>query len=134
MKLSLLATDLEKEQSGVWVKYRNTEVQFKIARAGSEEFQAACRKARLAHKIQAEDAEISEDENRAIIAPVLAKHILKDWKNIEDDDGTPIPFTEQRAAEMLAQPEFKDVVAAIMLESASADNFRKKAEKKTQGN
>lgn len=49
----------------------------------------------------------------AILAKAMVEHILLDWGNLTGDDDKPMPYSKEKAAELLANPDYRPLVDAI---------------------
>ncbi len=79
--INLRGADVEAENAGVWVEYHD--VQLRIASAGTLEYQAEMQKA-----IRAANGEYSElKAQHQIMAGVVARALLKDWRGVSDENG-----------------------------------------------
>src|SRR5690606_17282659 len=103
-KLSALKLDTKKEIEGVWVPYRDTGVELKIASLNNPEYERMSRSLtskfrRTRGREQARS--LTSWEQLRLIIPAVARFILLDWKNLEDEgeDGkvVPIPYSEKKA-------------------------------------
>jgi hypothetical protein len=138
MKISGLKVDQVAEDDGVWLQYQSTEVFFRVARlscARMQEQLAALRRATIegeAGPIDIGDAH--RPEAQKALAPYVARGILRGWRGLDEDDGSPMEFSPERAAELLADPAMKDVFQFIVVGSSRADNFRAKSAADSSGN
>ena len=57
-----------------------------------------------------------------LIAPVIAKYVILDWKNLTEN-GKDIKYSEQRALEMLQDEAFKDFFDWVIQVSSDAENY-----------
>jgi len=106
-KLSDIRNDVEKMVNGVWVPYE-AGIKLKIARMYNEEHSkcmAQLNEERLddlrdtAHRVKVE---------REIMRESVARTVLRDWENLEDDDGKTIPFSVDKAIELFNDPRYRD--------------------------
>ena len=105
VQLSEVAADLDKERDGVWMPFSRG-IEFKIARLRTPGYIKALR--RVAKERRGAPVEHADDAID-ILAPLLARHILKDWKNVTDAEGKDIPYTEARGEAALLEPENLDM-------------------------
>jgi hypothetical protein len=128
MKLSSLATDLVKEDQGVWVTYPGTDVEFKIARFGNTLFETKrtqiMRAAKERLKADGLTGELPDDKMRELILPAVSECIILDWKNLDDDNGLPIVCSKEAVVRLFSRRELRDVYAWILNESQKRDNYR----------
>lgn len=133
MKLSSIKQDQEKSENGVWVPFTDG-LKILIARAGNAE----CKKmtARLQKPLEkrirkglVEDSVLSD-----IAKKVTAKHIILDWENLEDDDGEEIPYSPEKAYELISDPENEIFYNWVLEASVDEMNFRKESKEDELGN
>lgn len=124
-KIGSIKTDGGAERDGVWATYPGTDIKVKVARFGNPTFEADSREFRRLAKQAKDGVELTERESKDAVAPAVARHLIKDWQNIEDDDGAQIPFSIAKAEELLKTPELHDFYDWVVRTSRDADRFRK---------
>lgn len=128
-KLSQLRTDLTKELEGVWIHYE-LGIEFLIARTRHPEFKSAITKMERKHRRGFKQNKtiietMTDSESKKTMSPLIAKHIIRDWKNIQDEKGKTIPYSEKEALKILLDPELEDVYIFILTSANESENFRK---------
>jgi hypothetical protein len=99
-KIPVVDSSLETE--GVWVPFA-LDIEFKLARAGTAAFNQYARRISKPHRALIDNPRVDTAEiEESIVLKALAQHVVKDWRNLEDDDG-PIPFSKEKAQELLEQ-------------------------------
>jgi len=77
---------------------------------------------------------VSDDVLSDIAKKVVARYILLDWKNLLDEKGKEIKYSEEKAYEIISDPE-NDLFYTWVLEAASEEqNFRKQSMEDELGN
>ena len=132
-KLLSLKTDPEKESEGGWVPYQ-IGVELKIGRIGNTAFAECVRRLSEPHLKELRTNRLPEDVLEDITREAVAKHILMDWKNIEDDDGKPFKYTQKRAEDILADPGMRDLYKFILLSANEAELYRQEIDEESAGN
>lgn len=99
---------------GVWVHIMDGE--FKIARAGNPEFEQALEDSGY-RKIDDQ-----ADKQRALYK-AIARGVLKDWREVEDDKGQAIPFTTENVVEVLL--DNPDLVGRLLNEANDLSNWKR---------
>ena len=143
MSYSLLAKQFSSSktlsQKGIWVSVDvgrpdGVKPRFLIGRMGitnpkwSDSAAQSFRDAKT--RIQA--GAMSAEESRLRAVTVFANTVLFDWENIEDDDGTPIPYTPEEGIKALSK---MDRLYDILLDEAQTDaNFMEHYVKGKVGN
>jgi hypothetical protein len=100
MKFSSFATDLDLEETGVWVDFGDG-ASCKIARIGNSEYKRVMRELLKPWRNKIARKNVPDEEWIKITCSVLSKTILLDWKGWEDDKGKKIPYSEKNAYDML---------------------------------
>lgn len=99
---------------GVWVSIMGGE--FKVARAGNPDYEQALEDSGY-RKI-----DDPADKQRALYR-AIARGVLKDWRDVEDDKGQAIPFTADNAVEVLL--ENPDLVGRLLSEANDLSNWKR---------
>lgn len=66
---------------------------------------------------------ISDDTANKILSRCMAKHVIKGWTGLLLD-GEEIPYSEEKALELLLDPTLADFKEQILLESQRIENYR----------
>ena len=74
------------------------------------------------------------DVQRSAQLAVVAKHVVKGWSNVFDDDGIEIPFNETNVLSILADPELYVVYDKVLEAATNQSRFTKKSMDKAAGN
>jgi hypothetical protein len=106
--LSEVRLDLDAVKNGVWKTWRG--IRLRIASVDSEEYQKAVEGAAKEHfsRLQT-DPEFEQELNRKLVA----KHLLKDWEDLEDG-GKVIPYSTQKAEEYLLDPTLNPLYMFVL--------------------
>ena len=91
-------------------------MEFRIGLASGPKFREAFRKA--ARELLAANGgeELTKDQIRAAFREALARVTLKDWKGIVDAEGAAVPFSIEKAIEILSDARYahlRDFVAEV---------------------
>jgi hypothetical protein len=127
MKLRSLKLDSDKTVEGVWVDYRD-DVRLLIARLPNAKYDkimrrlgkphmAKLRRARFKPESLVDDPILDKLQKRAV-----AEAVLLDWEGVEDDDDAPLPYTPERGAEILFDPNF-DVLWRFIVDFAGEEEM-----------
>ena len=114
MAFNARRNDVNKFTEGTWVSIFGAE--FKVARAGNPEYEKA---------LEASGYRKKEEPDQKLMAlyTAVATGILKDWKEVVDADGKPIPFSVDNATEVLL--ENPDLASRVLSEANDLSNFRR---------
>lgn len=104
--------DQQKVNEGTWRDIMGG--QFLIARAGNHRYLAAQERNGKRKAINAEDRQNA-------LYRSIAEGILLDWKEVEDKDGKPIPYSVDAVVEVLN--DNPDLVSAILSEANDVEVF-----------
>lgn len=125
MKLSSIKRDTNAAETGVWINKVYQDLDLKIASAGNRKYLDMLRQLmkpyQRNYKTMADEIFV-EIQNRAI-----AKHVLVDWRNLQDDLGNDIAYTPEKAFELLQDAENSDFRKLVVDLSEEAELFRKEA-------
>lgn len=131
MDLRKFAVDIEKEVEGVWVDIGDR-TRLKIARANNPAYNKLFLKLSQPYSRMAKNGLMPENKARELFAEVTAKTILLDWENLELDNQN-IPYSIEKAQEILQNPEFQPFKKFIDEFSQDEANFRQEEIAKEMG-
>jgi hypothetical protein len=108
--LSALATDPKAETQGVWFEDVSTGISFLIAHQDNENAQDYLQEliAPYATMIQSRSKE-GFRAYRQFEAKARARFVMLGWKNLTDDHGKEIPYSEEMAFELLTDPRWRKI-------------------------
>ena len=138
--LASIKTDPNLETEGVWTPYPDTDIEFKIARLKNPEAEPALRKAfeklrgDKSRKGQRKLQNMTEWDQLQTMAPVVARHIVKDWKNLEIEEGVEHPYNYENCLALLRDPQLRDVYDFIIEVASDGDEFRAELMEEAEGN
>lgn len=108
-------TDRKAETEGVWVEYSEnkdgTVCAFKVSRMAksNKKYAKALERATKPVRRQIELKTLKDEKAEDLFLQVFVETILLDWKNVQTRDGSEIPFTKEKALEvMTALPDLYD--------------------------
>lgn len=131
-RISSLAPADDLSEEGVWVDYlagTRIRVGFVGRRAFKDYLAANTRNKRLT-KRSTDDTGMTEEEWMV----GAAKHLLLDWENFEEDDGSPIPYSPERALELFQDEKTKFIFLDVVQLATQLENFRREDEKEVSKN
>jgi hypothetical protein len=131
-------TNAEKEVEGVEIQYGPNEdgtiPTFIISRMGksNKAYTKALEAATRPYRRQIELGTMNNDTAETLFIGVFAKTVLKGWKNVRDESGVEIAFSEKAAVKLLTDlPEMYD---DLQEKAKSASLFREEAIEEEAGN
>lgn len=132
-ELNSLRIDQNKANDGVWEPYGGTDFECKIARTGNQRYQQEVTKLRQDRRVRRALSSNDINERQQALAPLIAKYILVDWRGLTSK-GKEVPYSEAKAAEMLASPDFQDLFLWVVTVSGDGELYRVDLEEDDQGN
>lgn len=131
MKLGKLRTSEQKETEGVWMDAVGN-LRLKLARLGNKKYQAYLREISKPHLSAIRRQAVEAEKVDSLTQRGLAKYVVLDWQNLEDDAGNPVPYSPEKALELLTTlPEFYRMVLEM---SNDIEQFREEDTAETLGN
>jgi hypothetical protein len=125
---ALFNTDEAAEVQGRWHKLADSE--FLVARMNNDEYLKQLAALYEEHKDLIESgSEAGKKKDQEITLVLLARTILKGWKNVAYQ-GADLPYSEENAVKLLAVKDFRSYIQNI---SRDIENFRAKQEAKDLG-
>jgi hypothetical protein len=123
-KLSAIRTDLKRAEEGTWVPFAEG-IEVCIASLNTERFKAARRRLLKPHvrELRAGTAEAGE-RILELIKPAVARFIVVDWRNLQDDEGEPIPYSPEKCLELFHDPTLQDFYAWVLNTAGESELFR----------
>ena len=101
------ATAKDVEKDGVWMEFvgfGNVSVRLRLARIGptNHEFGKVAQELyRPYRRPGVEDVSLPPDVDYRLMCTLLARTVVRDWKNVFDDDGNAIPCTVENVERVL---------------------------------
>lgn len=133
-KLSRVAIDSERESEGVWVDYE-AGIKLKIARMNNPDYERRMKRRSKFFQVKYRRGQTPDPEElNPLINDAMAHHILVDWKDVEDDDGKPLPYSPAKALEIFEDPKYADFRSFVLQVSQEQELFRKEEVEDAAGN
>ncbi len=127
MKLSQLKT----KEGGTWVSIGEG-AEILIDRSNNPQFREALQKMLKPRLHEYRRGLIKLKELEDMNAKAMSKFVILGWKNIEEEDGTQIEYSPERAYEMMTgTPEFKALIEDL---AGDFDVFKEILDEETEGN
>jgi len=131
VKLKSIAVDPKAESEGVWLEYV-AGFKVKVASTATRAFRDAMEAAMLPYRelIRADqgkekgERKFTDEMRTQVLREVVAKHVLVGWEGLEDDDGQPLPYSPERALELLSDPAMHRLVSWLETVAASEEVYR----------
>lgn len=119
--------DLDAEENGKWAPIADG-IEFRIRRLRSKRVSDARDKiyGPFERALGPRKKDLPEEIEISCTVKLLSQHVIADWrgKNMVDDNGAPVPFSAENAAEILRDPETgKDLRATIITLAQDGEFF-----------
>lgn len=137
MKISSLKTNAAAAAEGRWVKDLPGlgDIEVKVRGTNTPEYRRRQQAMiRALPPSKRNKGMIDPAEQDRILGICLLDHCLLDWKNVEGDDGTPIPFSRGAAEPLLTNPDFSAFRDGVLTAATSVDDEEIEAEGETEKN
>lgn len=116
------------KDTGIWAEYEDG-AELNIGRGGTAEYQDYLQRLQRPHQKQIDRGTFPTSKSMLLHYKAVAKMIVLDWRNFEDENGKPVPYTEEALVEEMS----KDVDLFNFIAEVAGDNsnYAIKAEQKT---
>jgi hypothetical protein len=132
MKLSRIKIDKDKQLDGVWCDTGLDGLRLLVARQGNTRYREYIAQNSKELQIQARHNAIDVRKVDNINKDAAARHILLGWENLQNDDGTPIPYSSEKARELFdIAPDLYDITMSF---AQDMNMFLADAQKDAAGN
>lgn len=132
MKLSDVRFD-SAQVDGIWVTFYG-DLEFLIAREGNPEYNEAMRVALRPHAEEARDSELTDQTFEELRKRVSSEHVVKGWRNMQDDEGNEIEYSPEKAYEILNDPAYEELWLFVVVQSRKYEKYRRHSIKRAEGN
>lgn len=132
-RLGAIQTDLNKAIEGVWVNYE-LDIRLKIARLGNQNYQKYVQQLSRPHLQRMRGKAPNTDLIKEITKQAVSHCILLGWEHIQDDKGKDIPYSPEKALELLSDPRFEDLYMFILEIAQDAELYRQEIQKDSEKN
>ena len=136
MKLHSIKADVEKMEDGVWERITE-DFEVRVGHQNTPAYTAFLHKHARGHGRAflkgTLDAKAIESIT-PLIKEATARHLLLDWRGLQDDDGEEIPFSTKKAVELLTDPAYSSLFTMITEISQDETLFRAVQDEDDAGN
>ncbi len=141
MKLSQIRLAGRREVQGEWRELTKG-LRFKIAAGVNAEFERCLRELdpvlmREVARVQAAGEALSEDLSARfseLDTRAIARTVLLDWDGLEEEDGTPIPYSVEKAEEILLDPDCRPLLRFVRKQARIGFDIEKLLREEAEGN
>jgi hypothetical protein len=124
-KLSKIKRDTNLAEQGVWVRNVLDDIGVKVAANNNKKYTDEIQRLMKPHARSYKNNPSFNDIFIDIQNKAMAKAVLLDWENIENEDGTKLEYSETAAYNQLKDPENKEFRDLIISLSEENEVFRK---------
>lgn len=123
--LAVYGSDPDAEESGVWQEMRGG-VRMRIARWGNPAFARRFEELMRPHRRGGDDATLTPDEDRELMATLIAETIVTGWEGVERD-GKVLQHSTKACKALLLDPRLHDLRTEIARLAQRAEHYRLQA-------
>ena len=109
MKLSAIKVNSALREQGQWIDNIPGFGGVKLKVRGAGNADARRLRAKMVAEMPPADKPrnvLTDEAGERLMVAILSESILMGWQGLENEDGTPMPFSIHQAAEILANPDF----------------------------
>ena len=112
MKLTKFKQNLVKAEDGATIDMGDG-LKVTVARIGCKAYQDTIKKLTAPHQRAIRNKTLDDSVYEDIMNKALVETILLGWEGLEDEAGNVIPYSKDKAMELMTNPEYKDFKEAI---------------------
>lgn len=123
-KLSTFKANLRLEEGGIWTNFGG--IRFLIARMGNPKYTAEIRRLTKA-KAMTEGLnrnDIDVETLQGLSDEAFAATCILDWDGMEDDNGISIPYSKEKALEIIRNPEYHELYTFFQQVATNAAGYK----------
>lgn len=125
-KLSAIKADMSKVEEGQWTTY-SAGIQLRIASTSSTAYRQARNDILKPYMRMTRQRTIDPDRVVELLKPAAARHLLLDWRYIEDENGKAIKYSPEKALEFFNDPALKDLYDFVLEVAGESELYRQQA-------
>jgi hypothetical protein len=133
VKLSRVRVDVQDEREGRWFPWKE-DAALKVAAFRSPEYREEVRRALKVARRESPTRTLTADQTLDALKPAAARHLLRDWRGIEGDDGQPLSYSPELALEWFNDPELHHLYAFVLDCAGDVDGFLREQDEADLGN
>jgi hypothetical protein len=129
------ALDRATVEDGMWVKLRDG-IEVKVRSVRSEIVKKVRARAQRPYErlLATQKWRYLPEQEEKIAETVIIEGVLLDWRNIEGEDGKPLPFNRETVKAIITDPEMVVFREDIMTASGLDETFRRELAEEIAGN
>jgi hypothetical protein len=122
-KLSSVKMDIKKVADGIWQDYR-AGMRLLIAHINNPAYAQCLTALQRPYLRQIRTGTLENSIATALTCKAVAKHILVGWENVNNDDGNPIPYSSDKAFEIISDPAYSELYNFVLETAVNAELYR----------
>ena len=122
---------LKTSSEGQWVDVGGG-LRIKVARIGNPDYEEEIRKLAKPFMRQMRLGTMNVEDMEKLAMKAVAKHVIQDWENLEDEQGKNIVFSKDKALELFE--EYRDFYNIVKEIAGEAEIFRSDEMEEGSGN
>jgi hypothetical protein len=123
-KLSQIKTDTDKAEKGVWQHYA-LDIQLCIASINNTAYKRERSRVLKPYLRRIRSGSMSSEDILEVLKPAVARYLLLDWKNIDDENGQPITYSPEKALELFGDASLSDLYDFVLEVAGETELYRK---------
>lgn len=131
VELRSLRADTKAMVAGIWREFHG--VRLLIARMHHPEFDSYLQAIQREHLDPKMGLIVDGELGRKLLGQAMGHHILKNWEGLTED-GQPIPYSPEKATELLNDPELVEMRDFVFAVANQSTFYRQQQEEAVSGN
>lgn len=123
MKLSKFKQDVVSAEDGTMVDMGDGLV-VTVARIGNKKYNESIKKQTAPHQRQIRNKNLPDEVFETIMNHAIADAVLIGWDGLQDENGVNIPYSKEKAFEIMSNPAYKDFKDSIVDLANEFEAFR----------
>lgn len=129
------ALDSKTVEEGQWVKLRD-DIEVQVRSIRSEQVRKVRQRAQRKYErlLPSQKWRFTPEQEDKIAEEVIVDAVLINWRNIEDENGRPLPYSRELARQLVTDPEMVVFREDIMTAAGLDETFRRELAEEIAGN
>lgn len=132
--ITSIMMDPDLVNNGRWVQYPDSEIEVLVAYLDNPQHQAMAQNLCREKRLDVKREELTTAEWIELQRINAAHTVLLGWKNIDDDQGNPIPYSNDKALEFINDPRLINFYAFVTTAAAEDAGYRMKVKEDAEKN
>lgn len=132
-KMSSIKQDLNLESDGVWMMFEEG-IEVKIASINNVRFKDRLKRITKPHLEQLRRGIAPDGLEDKLWKQAGAHEIVRDWRNIQDDEGNEVVYSPEQCLEYFSQDAYREFFNFVVRSANASTVFRVRQESQAEGN